>query len=132
MARAEVQIERAVEQVWERIGKFGDVSWIPNTTKALLDGDVRTFRLGNSVVKHRLVSVDGFGHSYTYALADGESDGGRPAPSNEATIAVQATSRGVSVVTWTAQAEERRGSVEGLSAFFQSILDQLKAALEGA
>jgi hypothetical protein len=127
-ARAEVEIDRPADQVWTLIGSFDDVSWIPDTTALQIDGDIRTFRLGDSVVRHRLVHAHGPTRAYTYALADEMSS--ESGHANEATIQVFEMSRSTSAVVWTARLDERRGSSEGLSRFFQMILNGVKERLE--
>jgi hypothetical protein len=127
-ARAEVEIDRPADLVWALIGSFDDVSWIPGATALQIDGDIRTFRLGDSVVRHRLVHAHEPTRSYTYALAD-ETESGH---ANEATIQVFEMSPSTSAVVWTARSERRRGSSEGLSRFFQGILDGVKERLECA
>jgi hypothetical protein len=54
-ARAEVTIDKAADKVWALIGDFGNLSWIPKAKSLQLDGNIRTFQLGDSIVKHRLV-----------------------------------------------------------------------------
>jgi len=129
-ARAEVTIERPADVVWGVIGDFGDVGWIPNAHSLELDGDVRAFQLGSSVVRHRLVRLDEIGRSYTYALAGEANATNEAVPATEAMISVVADGPSVSTVTWTSETDERRGSAEGLQAFFQGILDHLKSQLE--
>ena len=130
-ARAEVTIEMPADVVWGVIGDFGDVGWIPNAHSLQLDGYVRVFQLGSSVVRHRLVRRDEAGRSYTYALAGDEASAtNEVVPTTEATISVAAVGPTVSTVTWTSETDERRGSSEGLQRFFQGILDHLKRQLE--
>jgi len=119
--------------VWGRIGDFGDLTWIPNVTSFELDRDIRVFPLGASAVRHRLVRHDDAVRSYTYALvADGSIPVGQAAPTTEATISVVADGPSASIVRWTSEPDERRGSSEGLQALFQGILDYLKSDFEHA
>ena len=128
-----MSIEKPADLVWGVIGGFGDVGWIPNAHSLRLDGDVRVFQLGSSVVRHRLVRRDEARRSYTYALAGDEAPAAKEVvPTTEATISVAADGPSASTVTWTSKTDERRGSSEGLQAFFQGILDHLKGQLEQA
>jgi hypothetical protein len=132
-ARAEVTIGKPADEVWALIGDFGNLSWIPDARSLRLDGDIRTFQLGDSSVKHRLLLHDDAGRSYTYALAsDVAADSGGVVPATEATISVVPGGPAASTVTWSSGTEERKGSSAGLGAFFQGILDQVKSQLEHA
>jgi hypothetical protein len=129
----EVTIDKPADEVWAVIGDFGNLSWIPNTHSVRLDGDVRTFQLGDRVVKHRLVRHDDAARSYTYALADHVvPKSGTAVQAVEATISVVPNGPSASTVTWTSDTEQRRGSSQTLGAFFRGILDQLKHQLEQA
>ena len=131
-ARAQVTIIKPADEVWGRIGDFGDLSWIPNVRSLQVDGDIRIFQLGHSTVKHRLVRHDDAARTYTYSLASEvaphSGDVGRRPP--EATLSVASDGPAASTVTWISETEERTGSAEGLRAFFQAILDHVKSQLE--
>jgi len=132
-ARAEVTIDKPADKVWALIGDFGNLSWIPKAKSLRLAGNIRTFQLGDSIVKHRLVRHDDATRSYTYALAsDVAADSGDVVRATEATISVLPDGNSASTVTWSSETEERKGSSEGLGAFFQGILDQVKNQLEHA
>jgi hypothetical protein len=55
---AEVTIDRPADEVWTHIGDFGNLSWLLKARSLHLDGDIRTFQLGQSIVKHRLLRHD--------------------------------------------------------------------------
>ncbi len=130
-ARAEVAIDKPADEVWRRIGNFADLSWIPNTTPLRLDEDIRTFQLGYSTVKHRLLRHDDAGRSYTYALVtEHASDPPGAAGAIEATLSVTPVGPTTATVKWTSGTDERRGSIQSLGAFFQSVLDHLKRELQ--
>jgi Polyketide cyclase / dehydrase and lipid transport len=132
-AQAEVTIDKPADEVWNLIGDFGNLSWIPNTKSLQLDDDIRTFQLGDSIVKHCLVGHDDTARSYTYALAsDVAPDSGAVVQAIEATISVVPDGPSACTVTWTSETEERKGSSDTLGAFFQGILDHLKNQLEHA
>jgi len=132
-ARAEVTIGRPAEVVWARIGDFGDLSWTPNVTSLELEAGIRVFQLGGSLVRHRLVRHDDRARSYTYALAGVPESASTPAvPATEATLSVAGDGPSACTVTWSSDTDERKGSAEGLRAFFQGILDDLKNDLEHA
>ena len=40
-ARAEITINRSADDVWETVGNFGDVTWMPGVERSELDGDDR-------------------------------------------------------------------------------------------
>ena len=130
-AHAEVTINRPADEVWTLIGDFGNLSWLPNATSLRLDDDIRTFQLGESVVKHRLLRCDDSARSYTYALASGVTpELGEVMHAVEATISVIPHGPSASTVTWSSETDERKGSSETLGAFFQGILDHVKSLLE--
>jgi hypothetical protein len=130
-ARAEVKIDTPAAEVWALIGDFGDLTWIPNVTSLHLDGDIRTFQLSHSLVRHRLLSHDDATRSYTYALAsDVTRSPGEPEGTTAATISVIPDGPWASTVTWSSETQERKGSSAGLSAFFQGILNHVKNQLE--
>jgi len=130
-AWTEVTIDKPADEVWAVIGDFGNVSWIPNTKSVQLDGDIRTFQLGDRIVKHRLVRHDDAARSYTYALAD-VPESGNAVQAVEATISVVPNGPSASTVSWTSDTEGRSGTSQTLGAFFRGILDQLKNQLERA
>jgi hypothetical protein len=128
-----VMIDRSPDEVWSVVGDFGDLNWIPGANSVKLDGDVRIFRLGDSIVKHRLLHRDDIARTYTYTYtlaSDVAPNQGEVARTPEATISVVAEGSSASTVTWTSETEERKGSTEGLRAFFQGILDAVKNQLE--
>lgn len=126
-----MKIDKPATEVWALIGNFGDLSWIPNVESLHLDGDIRTFQLGRSVVRHHLLSHDDATRSYTYALAsDVTRSPGEAEATTAATISVIPDGPSASTVTWSSETQERKGSSAGLSAFFQGILDHVKIQLE--
>ena len=132
-ARAEVAIDKPADEVWRRIGNFADLSWIPNATPVRLDGEIRTFQLGHSTVKHRLLSHDDAGRTYTYALVtDHAPDPAGAVGAIEATLSVTPVGPTTATVTWTSETDERRGSSQSLGAFFQRVLDHVKSELQDA
>ncbi len=132
-ARAEVTIDRPANEVWGQIGDFGDLSWIPNATSLERDGDLRMFQLGDTTVKHRLLQHDDGIRSYSYALiTDGAPEPGEAARATQATLSVVPGGLSACTVTWSSKTENRKGSSERLSSFFQGILDRLKRQVEHA
>jgi hypothetical protein len=121
-----VTIGKPADEVWDLIGDFGDLTWLPNATSLQLDGEVRTFQLGESTVRHRLLRHDDATRCYTYALADVTAD----TPAAEATITVVEDGPTACIVTWDSDTDRRRGSPEALGAFFQGLLDQLRTNIE--
>jgi hypothetical protein len=132
-ARAEVTIDSPADEVWALLGDFGNLGWIPDAHSVQLDGDIRTFQLGDSIVKHRLLHHDDVARSYTYALAaDVGADSDATLRATQATISVVPDGPLAARVAWTSETEERKGSSAGLGAFFQGILDHAKDQLQHA
>src|SRR5262245_28922157 len=70
-ARAETIIAKPADEVWARIGDFGDVSWIPNTESCRVEGDVRRVRMTglDFEVAQRLTHHDAAARTYSYCMA---------------------------------------------------------------
>jgi len=67
-ARAEITIERSVDDVWAMLGDFSDLRWFPGIESWTMDGDVRTTVPAGRNLQHleRLVHLDETAHRYTY------------------------------------------------------------------
>ena len=135
-ARAEKTILRSADDVWARIGDFGDLSWVPGVESVALEGDERSIRMrGLSITNvQRLLSHDDASRSYSYCVA-GELDlssvlgPGKVMRHLEATLTVTPTGALSSNVTHDVDTEEFL--VEGTRAEYQRALDSVKAELEG-
>jgi hypothetical protein len=69
-ARAEKVIARAADEVWGRVGDFGDVSWIPGSGSCLVEGDERTITMPSGFgIVHQLLELDDEARTYRYRLA---------------------------------------------------------------
>lgn len=139
-ARAELGIDKPADEVWGLIGDVGNLGWIPNVQSVQRDGDVRTVQFGDTIVTHRLLKHDDAARSYTYTLAsdvtpragDVTPRAGKAGPVTEATLSIVPDGSSASTMIWTSETEERKGSSEGLSAFFRGVLDHVKCQLEHA
>jgi hypothetical protein len=71
-ACAEKVIARSADEVWGRIGDFGDVSWIPGSGTCRVEGDERTITVPSGFgIVHQLLELDDDARSYRYRLASG-------------------------------------------------------------
>ena len=122
--RAEITIDRPADDVWEVVGNFGDLSWMPGIDSCELDGDDRVLGMfGMRVVEH-LYARDDEERSLTYGIVDGDM---KPEV-HEATITV--TPQGdASHVTWDVTTDD--AMVEVMKGAYQGALDGLKSQLEG-
>jgi hypothetical protein len=134
MAKGEVEttIARSAEEVWARVGDYGDVSWIPNATSATVDGDIRTVQIGGRETKQRLLNYDEEGRTYSYVLANEIIlDNGEKAKGVAATITVVPDGPSQSRLIWGWDAEGDEVSATHAT-FYGGIIAQVKADLEGS
>jgi hypothetical protein len=134
---AQTTIARSADDVWSRIGDFGDVSWVPNTASCVVVDGVRTIRMhGVDVdVIERLTDEDAKGRSYSFNLG-GELNlekifgPGRIARGDDLAATLKVTPQGESEsrVTWDLAAVDYL--IDGTHAEYQAALDHLKEELE--
>jgi hypothetical protein len=141
-ATATVTIERPADDVWARIGDFGDPSWFPGLESWTLVGDERTTKIAGMNLEHveRLVSRDEVRRTYTYATSGYIGDtivtleGGQLYDLNSmvgthsATISVTPEGRSASTVTYEVTMDDDH--VHAQSTRYQAVLDRLKAEME--
>jgi carbon monoxide dehydrogenase subunit G len=65
----EITIGRSADDVWARIGDFGDMSWFPGVERVTVEGDERACTMAGRDLVHveRLVRRDEVARTYTYA-----------------------------------------------------------------
>ena len=124
-ARAEITIDRPADEVWAKIGNFGDLAWMPGVDSCELDGDDRTLGMfGSMRVVERQFSRDDEERTLTYGIVDGDM---KPEV-HRATIKVNPAGSG-SFVTWDVTADD--AMVEVMQGAYVGALEALKAELEG-
>ena len=137
--RAETVIKRPADEVWARIGDFGDISWIPNAESWRMEGQDRIVTrkvwepLGFVLVQ-RLVHHDDAERTYSYTLPGPLSfekliGPGKVANVLDGTLTVTPQGDNESVVTWDLETEDFL--IEGTHAEYQHALETVKAELEG-
>lgn len=141
-ARASVRINRSADDVWARIGDFGDPSWFPGLESWTLEGDQRTTAIAGMNLKHveRLVHRDEARRTYTYGTTGYIGDtlvtleGGQVYDLNSmvgrhsATITVIPAGESSSTVIYDVTMDDDH--VESQSARYQAVLERLKAQME--
>jgi hypothetical protein len=122
-ARAEITIDRSADDVWEKIGNFGDLLWMPGIETCELDGDDRILGMfGMRVVEH-LYARDDETRSLTYGITDGDM---KPEV-HRATITVMPAGSGA-FVTWDVETDD--AMVEVMQGAYTGALAALKEQLE--
>ena len=94
-ARAEITIDRPADDVWAKIGNFGEMTWMPGVETCELDGDDRILGMLGMRIVERQLARDDEGRTLTYGIVDGDM---KPEV-HEATITVMPAGSG-SFVTW--------------------------------
>jgi hypothetical protein len=134
--RAETVINKPADEVWARIGDFGDISWIPDAEKAVMDGNIRTVsrESWSFELRQRLVNHDDVNHTYSYDLPEELDLSSLIGPGKivrvlNGTLAVTPNGETASTVTWDIETEDFL--IEGPHREYQLALDSVKAELEG-
>jgi hypothetical protein len=123
-ARAEITINRPADEVWAKVGNFGELTWMPGVETCELDGDDRILGMfGMRVVEHQY-SRDNEGRTLTYGIVDGDV---KPEV-HRATITVMPAGSG-SFVTWDVETDD--AMVEVMQGAYTGALTALKQQLEG-
>jgi carbon monoxide dehydrogenase subunit G len=123
-ARAEITINRPVDDVWAVVGNFGDMSWMPGVDTCELEGDDRVLTMfGMRVVEH-LHGRDEEACVISYGISDGDLKFDR----HLATVTITPEGDG-SHVTWDVEVDDAATEMMGKS--YQKGLEALKASLEG-
>ena len=133
--RAEISIERPADDVWARVGDFGDITWIPATEHCRLEGDIRTVTKDAWTfdLVQRLTEHDDVRRTYSYdlpAVLDLESLVGPGAVVRvlNGTLTVEPDGPTRSTVTWDIETEDFL--IGGTHAEYQNALESVKAELE--
>jgi carbon monoxide dehydrogenase subunit G len=123
-ARAEITINRPADEVWAKVGNFGELTWMPGVETCELDGDDRILGMfGMRVVEHQY-SRDDEGRTLIYGIVDGDV---KPEV-HRATITVMPAGSG-SFVTWDVETDD--AMVEVMQGAYTGALTALKQQLEG-
>jgi hypothetical protein len=123
-ARAEITINRSADDVWAKVGNFGELAWMPGVETCDLDGDDRVIGMfGMRVVEHQY-SRDDENRTLTYGIVDGDV---KPEV-HRATITVMPAGSG-SFVTWDVETDD--AMVEAMQGAYVGALTALKEQLEG-
>jgi carbon monoxide dehydrogenase subunit G len=123
-ARAEITIDRPVDDVWAVVGNFGDLSWMPGIEKCELEGDDRVLSMFGMRIVERQFNRD----EEAYVIAYGIVDGDMKPETHEATITVVEEGAG-SHVTWDVVTDDAMTDV--MKNAYQGALEALKGQLEG-
>jgi hypothetical protein len=134
--RAQTTIDRPADEVWARIGDFGDITWIPQTEHCTLDGDLRrvTKDAWDFDLVQRLVEHDDDRRTYSYDLPevlnlDSLAGPGAIVHVLNGTLTVTPDGESRSTVTWDIETEDFL--IGGTHAEYQNALDAVRAELEG-
>jgi len=71
-ARAEITIDRPADDVWARVGNFGELTWMPGVETSELDGDDRILGMFNMRIVERQLARDDEDRTLTYGIVDGD------------------------------------------------------------
>ena len=121
--RAEITIDRPADDVWAKIGNFGDLMWMPGIESCELDGDDRILGMFGMRIVERQLARDEEGRSLTYGIVDGDM---KPEV-HRATITVMPAGSG-SFVTWDVETDD--AMVEVMQGAYTGALTALKEQLE--
>jgi hypothetical protein len=123
-ARAEITVDKPADEVWAKIGNFGELTWMPGVDTCELDGDDRVLGMfGSMRVVERQFSRDDEERTLTYGIVDGDM---KPEV-HRATIKVNPAGSG-SFVTWDVTTDD--AMVEVMQGAYVSALVALKEQLE--
>ena len=123
-ARAEITIDRPVDDVWAVVGNFGDLTWMPGVEKSELEGDDRIISMFGMRIVERQLNRDEEACILAYGIVDGDM---KP-EHHEATITVAEEGAG-SHVTWDVVTDD--AMTEVMQGAYQGALQALKEKLEG-
>jgi hypothetical protein len=123
-ARAEITIDRPADEVWAKLGNFGDLSWMPGIETCELDGDDRILGMFGMRIVERQFSRDDENRTYTYGIVEGDM---KPEV-HRATVTVMPAGSG-SFVTWDVETDDNM--VEVMQGAYTGALAAAKEQLEG-
>jgi mxaD protein len=122
-ARAEITIDRPADDVWEKVGNFGDLLWMPGIESCELEGDDRVLGMFGMRIVERLYARDEEARALTYGIVEGDM---KPEV-HRATITVMPAGSG-SFVTWDVETDD--AMVEVMQGAYTGALAALKEQLE--
>jgi hypothetical protein len=122
-ARAEITIDRPADDVWAKLGNFGDLTWMPGIETCELDGDDRILGMFGMRIVERQLSRDDENRTYTYGIVEGDM---KPEV-HRATVTVMPAGSG-SFVTWDVETDDNM--VEVMQGAYTGALAALKEQLE--
>jgi hypothetical protein len=122
-ARAEITIDRPADDVWDVVGNFGDLLWMPGIESCELDGDDRILGMFGMRIVERQFARDAEERTLTYGIVDGDM---KPEV-HRATITVMPAGSG-SFVTWDVETDDNM--VEVMQGAYTGALGALKEQLE--
>ncbi len=123
-ARAEITIDRSPDDVWAKVGNFGDLTWMPGVDTCELQGDDRVLGMLGMRIVERQLARDDESRTLTYGIVDGDM---KP-ELHEATITVMPAGS-ASFVTWDVRTDD--AMVEVMQGAYTGALEALKSQLEG-
>ena len=123
-ARAEITIDRPADEVWAKLGNFGDLTWMPGIETCELDGDDRILGMFGMRIVERQLARDDENRTYTYGIVEGDM---KPEV-HRATVTVMPAGSG-SFVTWDVETDDNM--VEVMQGAYAGALGALKEQLEG-
>jgi hypothetical protein len=110
--------------VWDKIGNFGELAWMPGVETCELDGDNRILGMLGMRIVEREYAHDDEARTLTYGIVDGDM---KPEV-HLATITVMPAGSG-SFVTWDVETDD--AMVEVMQGAYSGALVALKENLEG-
>jgi mxaD protein len=122
-ARAEITIDRPADEVWAKLGTFGDLTWMPGIETCELAGDDRILGMFGMRIVERQLARDDENRTYTYGIVEGDM---KPEV-HRATVTVMPAGSG-SFVTWDVETDDNM--VEVMQGAYTGALAALKEQLE--
>ena len=122
-ARAEITIDRPADEVWTKLGNFGDLTWMPGIETCELDGDDRILGMFGMRIVERQLARDDENRTYTYGIVEGDM---KPEV-HRATVTVMPAGSG-SFVTWDVETDDNM--VQVMQGAYTGALAALKEQLE--
>jgi carbon monoxide dehydrogenase subunit G len=122
-ARAEITIDRPADEVWAKLGNFGDLTWMPGIETCELAGDDRILGMFGMRIVERQLARDDENRTYPSGIVEGDM---KPEV-HRATVTVMPAGSG-SFVTWDVETDD--DMVEVMQGAYTGALAALKEQLE--
>jgi carbon monoxide dehydrogenase subunit G len=143
--RAEIDIDRAADDVWAVVGDFENLDWFPGHERLELHGDERTSWMEGVTPGNveRLIARDDILRTFTYATVGVVGDSRVPRPDggvfdtatlvghHQATITVLPTGEASCHVNYDVTVDDNDTMAAAISQGYGRVLASLKAQLEG-